>query len=73
VGYAFINFIDFRVISAFFQEFNEKRWEKFNSEKICAIAYARIQGLNELVQHFQNSSVINQDDNKVKPVILPRQ
>lgn len=70
MGYAFINFVDYRVISAFFQEFNEKSWEKFNSEKICAIAYARIQGFNELVKHFQNSSVINQDDNKIKPVIL---
>jgi hypothetical protein len=53
-------------------EFDGKRWERFNSEKVCAIAYARIQGFKELVQHFENSSVINQDDNKVKPVILRR-
>ncbi|OMJ67496.1 hypothetical protein SteCoe_35320 [Stentor coeruleus] len=72
VGYAFINFVDYRVIPAFFHEFNAKRWEKFNSEKICALAYGRIQGLQELVQHFQNSSVINQDDNKVKPIILSK-
>jgi hypothetical protein len=73
VGYAFINFLDYRVIYSFFQEFNAKRWERFNSEKICALAYARIQGLYDLVHHFQNSSVINQDDNKVKPIILPKQ
>jgi hypothetical protein len=47
-----------------------KKWEKFNSEKICELAYGRIQGLRGLVQHFQNSSVINQVDSKVKPVIL---
>ncbi|OMJ79372.1 hypothetical protein SteCoe_20618 [Stentor coeruleus] len=72
VGYAFINFVDYRVIPAFFNEFNAKRWERFNSEKICALAYGRIQGLKDLVQHFQNSSVINQDDNKVKPIILSK-
>jgi hypothetical protein len=60
------------VIIPFFHEFNAKRWERFNSEKICALAYARIQGLQELVQHFQNSSVINQEDNKVKPIILAK-
>ncbi|OMJ89622.1 hypothetical protein SteCoe_8158 [Stentor coeruleus] len=72
VGYAFINFLNFRVIVDFFKEFNDKRWEKFNSEKICALAYARIQGLQDLVHHFQNSSVINQEDNKVKPIILSK-
>ena len=60
------------MICEFFEEFNGKRWEKFNSEKICALAYARIQGLPELLSHFQNSSVINQDDNKIKPVILAK-
>ncbi|OMJ81137.1 hypothetical protein SteCoe_18451 [Stentor coeruleus] len=70
VGYAFINFLDFKVIPAFCQEFNMKKWEKFNSEKICELAYGRIQGLRGLIQHFQNSSVINQVDSKVKPVIL---
>jgi hypothetical protein len=60
------------VITDFFKEFNNKRWEKFNSEKICSLAYARIQGLQDLVHHFQNSSVINQEDNKVKPIILSK-
>eukprot|EP00002_Diphylleia_rotans_P008219 TRINITY_DN1795_c0_g2_i9.p1 TRINITY_DN1795_c0_g2~~TRINITY_DN1795_c0_g2_i9.p1 ORF type:complete len:271 (-),score=34.98 TRINITY_DN1795_c0_g2_i9:56-805(-) len=44
VGYAFINFINPRSISEFYRDFNNKRWEKFNSEKICEITYARIQG-----------------------------
>jgi len=72
VGYAFINFVNCSVIVEFFREFNGKRWEKFNSEKVCALAYGRIQGFSELVEHFQNSSVINQEDNKVKPVILAK-
>jgi protein phosphatase 1 regulatory subunit 42 len=42
VGYAFINFIDLSSILPFCQEFNNQKWPKFNSEKICKIRYARI-------------------------------
>ncbi|CAG9334040.1 unnamed protein product [Blepharisma stoltei] len=70
VGYAFINFLDPYTIIEFYKEYNGKRWERFNSEKICALAYARIQGRQGLIQHFQCSSVMNQDDIKVKPLIL---
>ena len=41
-GYAFINFTDLRHIKDFYLEFNNKKWKKFNSDKICIIAYARI-------------------------------
>ncbi|CAN0460693.1 unnamed protein product, partial [Hapterophycus canaliculatus] len=34
VGYAFINFIDYRRIVPFFREFNAQRWKNFNSEKV---------------------------------------
>lgn len=34
VGYAFINFINSRDIFDFVEEFNNKKWEKFNSEKV---------------------------------------
>ena len=44
VGYAFINFIDPQSIVPFYQQYHGKKWEKFNSEKVCDIAYARIQG-----------------------------
>ena len=36
VGYAFINFIDYRRIVPFFREFNAQRWKNFNSEKVGA-------------------------------------
>lgn len=71
VGYAFINFKSHRTIRPFFEEFNGKRWERFNSEKLCALAYGRIQGLISLVQHFKSSCVMNQDDPQVRPLILP--
>lgn len=61
VGYAFINFIDFRAILAFFKEFNSQRWKNFNSEKVCAISYARIQGKQSMISRFQNSSLMEKD------------
>jgi len=58
VGYAFINFLDATMIISFHEEFNGKRWERFNSEKICELTYARIQGRNALANHFEYSSVM---------------
>lgn len=71
VGYAFVNFLDYSVIPAFYREMNGNKWGEFKSEKICAIAYARIQGQAALIQHFQSSSVMSQEDAKIKPLILP--
>mmetsp|Transcript_14270 Transcript_14270/g.26904 ORF Transcript_14270/g.26904 Transcript_14270/m.26904 type:complete len:373 (+) Transcript_14270:280-1398(+) len=71
VGYAFINFLSHTHIIDFYNEFEGKRWERFNSEKICALAYARIQGKAALIQHFQCSSVMSQQDKKVRPLIFP--
>lgn len=69
VGYAFINFISPLYILSFYERFNAKKWEKFNSEKICQLTFARLQGKEELIHHFQSSSVIKQDKN-VRPLIL---
>jgi hypothetical protein len=71
-GYAFINFSNPKFIKDFYLEFNGKKWEKFNSEKICEIKYARIQGYNALMQHFQYSRVMNQQDKKLRPYIPPK-
>lgn len=43
------------------QAFNGKKWEKFNSEKVATLAYARIQGKAALVAHFQHTSLMNED------------
>ncbi|CAM0958839.1 unnamed protein product [Alopecurus aequalis] len=61
VGYAFINMTDPQHIIPFFKTFNGKRWEKFNSEKVASLAYARIQGRSDLISHFRNSSLMNED------------
>lgn len=61
VGYAFINMINPRQIIPIYQAFNGKKWEKFNSEKVALLTYARIQGKENLIAHFQNSSLMNED------------
>lgn len=49
--------------------FNGKKWEKFNSEKVASLAYARIQGKVALVSHFQNSSLMN-EDKRCRPILF---
>lgn len=34
VGYAFMNFIDFRDIVSFYHKYNGQKWRLFNSEKV---------------------------------------
>ncbi|KAK2973841.1 hypothetical protein RJ640_011769 [Escallonia rubra] len=69
VGYAFINMIDPSLIVPFYQAFNGKKWEKFNSEKVASLAYARIQGKAALIAHFQNSSLMN-EDKRCRPILF---
>ena len=51
------------------QAFNGKKWEKFNSEKVASLAYARIQGRTALISHFQNSSLMN-EDKRCRPILF---
>ncbi|CAM9946367.1 unnamed protein product, partial [Choristocarpus tenellus] len=69
VGYAFINFMDYRRIVPFSREFNAQRWKNFNSEKVCAISYARIQGKASMISRFQNSSLMEKDG-EYRPLIF---
>ncbi|KAI7754854.1 hypothetical protein M8C21_020857 [Ambrosia artemisiifolia] len=69
VGYAFINMLSPMHIISFYQDFNGKKWEKFNSEKVASLAYARIQGKAALVTHFQDSSLMN-EDKRCQPIIF---
>eukprot|EP00210_Caulerpa_lentillifera_P006868 g6565.t1 len=69
VGYGFINMREPADIIPLVQRFDGKRWEKFNSEKICSIAYGRIQGKQALINHFQNSSLMH-EDKKHRPVLF---
>ncbi|XP_019435216.1 PREDICTED: protein MEI2-like 2 [Lupinus angustifolius] len=69
VGYAFINMVSPSHIIPFYKAFNGQKWEKFNSEKVASLAYARIQGKGALVTHFQNSSLMN-EDKRCRPILI---
>ncbi|XP_004488320.1 protein MEI2-like 3 isoform X3 [Cicer arietinum] len=69
VGYAFINMLSPSHIIPFYETLNGKKWEKFNSEKVASLAFARIQGKNALVSHFQNSSLMN-EDKRCRPILF---
>lgn len=74
VGYGFINFTNTENLKSFYHKFHNYSWKKFKSEKvavclmqICALTYARLQGLNQLIEHFENSKVFK--DKKYRPII----
>lgn len=37
--------------------------------QICHLTYARLQGLSNLIEHFENSKVLYQRDKKYRPII----
>ena len=61
-GYAFVNFVDYQDIPAFVDECNSTGWKRFNSDKICNITYARIQGKAAMLKRFENSALMENDD-----------
>lgn len=58
VGYAFINFTHSDHIISFAKRFNGKRWARFNSDKVCHLTFARIQGTEALIEKFRTSKVM---------------
>ncbi|CAI5746656.1 unnamed protein product [Peronospora destructor] len=69
MGYAFVNFIEAARIEAFHREFDGQRWKNFNSEKVCAISYARLQGKQAMVARFQNSSLLEKHES-YRPLVF---
>lgn len=69
MGYAFINFIEAAHIRSFYKEFDGQKWTNFNSEKVCAISYARLQGKQAMVARFQNSSLLEKHES-YRPLVF---
>ena len=59
LGYGFINFIDPIHIMYFYDEFIGKKWNNFNSEKKCQLAYSKIQGKNEILKYIYKKNNMN--------------
>ena len=71
LGFAFINFVDPMHIIHFYELYRGKRWRRFNSEKICELVYAKIQGKKELISHFEKGKVLQFESEEKRPLILP--
>ena len=69
VGYAFINFVDVKYIPDFYDYFQGRKWLHFNSEKICDLKYARIQGRTQCESHFKDSQLMRQPNSIYKPFL----
>ncbi|CAN8286774.1 unnamed protein product [Cochlearia groenlandica] len=61
MGHAFVNMVSPLHIVPFQQTFNGKIWEKFNSGKVAALAYAEIQGKSALASYMQNPSPMKEE------------
>ncbi|CAI2183203.1 16352_t:CDS:2, partial [Funneliformis geosporum] len=60
VGYAFINFVDINAVILFSETRVGRKWACFNSDKICELSYADVQGYPALVEKFKTSSVMRE-------------
>jgi len=67
VGYAFINMTAPIYVLDLFEDLAGRTWERFNSEKVCQVAYGRIQGKAALIDNFSTQQA---DSKKVKPLIF---
>lgn len=53
-GYAFINFGSSFHILLFYEKFEGKTWNFFESKKICELNFAKFQGIYEIKRHARN-------------------
>ncbi|EGC31982.1 hypothetical protein DICPUDRAFT_24690, partial [Dictyostelium purpureum] len=52
LGYAFINFKNYKTIISFYEYFHQRKWSNYNEQKVCQLAYATCQGRENLIdQH----------------------
>ena len=68
-GYAFINFVNYKDIVSFHVQYNNKQWRVFNSDKVCAITYARIQGKAAMLKRFEHSALLDKND-EYRPLVF---
>lgn len=52
LGFGFINFINPFHLILFYEEFMGKKWNFYNSQKRCFLAYSNYQGKNDLINYI---------------------
>ena len=63
LGFGFINFTNNFHILSFYEHYYGKKWRKFNSDKKCELAYAKIQGKENLMKNIILSENYNNEKN----------
>ena len=71
LGFGFINFVEPFHIILFYELYRGKKWKRFNSDKKCELLYAKYQGRQELISHFEKGKVLLFDSEDKRPLILP--
>jgi hypothetical protein len=77
VGYAFINLKSPQDVVTFYQRFNERPWRHIllhfrvncgeEASKVAKVTFARIQGVQSLIDHFANTSIMNNQPESIRP------
>merc|ERR1719487_1128702 len=70
VGYAFINFLMNDVAKQFFKALDGYQLRAFNSDKVCAVAWARVQGLQANIEHYRNSPIAGVPIPQYRPLLF---
>jgi hypothetical protein len=52
VGYVFINMVNPQAVVDLYERFHLKRWNQYNSTKVCEVMYAKIQGRETLKEEL---------------------
>ena len=70
MGYAFINFTTHANAVAFMGEFKGLRLPALRSNKVCDVSWARIQSLEDNVEHYRNNPINSLPDSDFRPLIF---
>lgn len=78
-GYAFLNLKNSYHVLLFYEYFQEKCWNYFESKKICELNFANFQGINEIKKHAKNykgtkkpTFYINTNDDNKNKIEVPK-
>ncbi|XP_039026894.1 uncharacterized protein LOC120160577 [Hibiscus syriacus] len=65
-GYGFVNFTNPVAARKFYDEWHDTRWDCFKSNKIRQICCAKLQGIEQLVKHFERMGFPSEDFQPVR-------
>lgn len=69
LGYMFVDFVSSKDAARLYKEFHGKRWDEFNSKKVCEVTYGRVQGRDALVEHFRSAKFPSEDP-EFQPLVM---